>query len=224
MRVHVEEAQHFAVWLGGNLPTVQQWNKAAGLNKDDRKDDRQPDATGPYRRGRQPFAPEDLGIDREQQGPLDVGRARLDESPWGCRDMAGNGREWTRNLDFGDHVPLKHEPTAVDLVLLRGAQSSRSGTVGVRPARDVVPSSRVGTILGVLAGCQFPRRLGTVTWAVNRRGPKRALSFRPPANLFPRLQGCIRLVSNERPSCQRRPLRGISRSSGPPGGFCPWNR
>jgi hypothetical protein len=67
------------------------------------------------------WLPGDIAINRGRDGPMNVGEARYDESPYHCRDMAGNGREWTRDL-FGSpprFVPLEN-PVKTDSVNLRG--------------------------------------------------------------------------------------------------------
>jgi serine/threonine protein kinase len=98
-QVTVSEAQKFAEWVGGQLPTEEQWDKAAGL--------RDPgDREGPYvGRWEQQPRPQ-IALDLEE--PMKVGEAADDRSPFGCRDMAGNGQEWTRlPEDDSLSVPLR---------------------------------------------------------------------------------------------------------------------
>jgi serine/threonine protein kinase len=112
--VTVEDASAFAEWLGGKLPTEEQWDKAAGRYETPRLSE------GPYR-GKWVKGRTDIAFQREE--PVAVGTADGDRSePFGCRDMAGNGFEWTRTLLRGrGTVPLKGRlPTLEDLVLLRG--------------------------------------------------------------------------------------------------------
>src|SRR5690606_21822230 len=78
------EAHCFAAWLGAELPTGKQWDKAAG---------RFDGAEGPFRSG---WKPGMIALDRLEPGP--VGTFPADESLYGCRDLAGNGRELTRDL------------------------------------------------------------------------------------------------------------------------------
>jgi hypothetical protein len=56
-----------------------------------------------------------------KEGPMEVGTAGHDISRYFCRDMAGNGREWTRSisLDESRFVPLA-KPLREDQVVLRG--------------------------------------------------------------------------------------------------------
>jgi serine/threonine protein kinase len=108
-----------AAWLGGHLPSVQQWDAAAGRFKPEDE------------RGQGPF----LGrwLDKllpGQKNPviavlgklMPCGTAAGDISVHGCRDMAGNGQEWSRTpLDeqrFQD-VPLPRLPEDT-LMWLRG--------------------------------------------------------------------------------------------------------
>ena len=120
--VVVDDAYLFAVTMGGNLPTVKQWDKAAG-----RFEPNHP--PGPYQT---PWSLEDdknkdqIAIERGDIGPLEAGKATKDVSPFGCRDMAANGREWTRDLFLlgsgtDREVPL-NRPTNnyKDRVILRG--------------------------------------------------------------------------------------------------------
>ncbi len=100
----VEDASNFArQWLKGDLPTIDQWEKAAGLYSEDYEARR---GEGPYR-GEwtsyeddwKPQRRPQIAVNRGKLGPMDVGEAVDDVSePFGCRDMAGNGQELTRNV------------------------------------------------------------------------------------------------------------------------------
>jgi formylglycine-generating enzyme required for sulfatase activity len=93
----VIEAHCFAERLGGKLPRREQWLKGAGKDEDRR--------IGPFDEG-----PKDLpgpAVDLAKTGPLPVGEAKRDRSIYGFHDMAGNGREWTRDVLVGRReVPL----------------------------------------------------------------------------------------------------------------------
>jgi hypothetical protein len=91
-RVSCVEAARFAGWLGGQLPTDAQWDAAAGRLADEQ-------AAGPVAT-LQPGSAETpkIAVDRADEGPLPAGAAADDLSPYGVRDMAGNGREWTRSV------------------------------------------------------------------------------------------------------------------------------
>jgi formylglycine-generating enzyme required for sulfatase activity len=89
-QVAVLAARRFAKWLdaSADLPTPQQWDKAAGRFDNNGRH-------GPFL---EPWQPGDLAVGRENAGPMAVGQATHDISSFGCRDMAGNGREWTREI------------------------------------------------------------------------------------------------------------------------------
>jgi hypothetical protein len=98
---HVK-AREFALWLGGErgrLPTVDQWDKAAGWwDREGR--------VGPFL--------EDTGQPGEiavrlpgYYEAMPVGKATKDISPFHCNDMAGNGLEWTREPRSNGSTPLR---------------------------------------------------------------------------------------------------------------------
>jgi serine/threonine protein kinase len=111
LRTTVKEAERFAAKMGGKLPSAHQWNKAAGLFDDETR-------AGPYQ---EPWENGGVAVGRRELGPMDVGTAGKDISFFGCRDMAGNGREFTRTLSLEDgrEVPVD-DPTPGLLVTLRG--------------------------------------------------------------------------------------------------------
>jgi hypothetical protein len=105
-RVTVTQAYYFAQWLGDNgledsdteckLPNRKQWMKAAG----------HPDAknAGPFK-----GTIEDFGDVAVKGFPMEVGKSENDQvDKTHCRDMAGNGYEWTCDVLFpdGKTVPL----------------------------------------------------------------------------------------------------------------------
>ena len=101
--ITAQEAQEFAHWLvpnttpklRGDLPTPEQWDKASGFY-DRQTEDSEHDDRGPFLRGWSLNAMGQMAIGRGKEGPLPVGTATKDLSRFGCRDMAGNGMEWTR--------------------------------------------------------------------------------------------------------------------------------
>jgi serine/threonine protein kinase len=112
-RVRVTEAHCFAEWLGGQargrLPTVQEWRRAAGKGKDKRD--------GPFDPA---CAPKDLGVGLENDGPLPVTWCEGHVSIFGCRQMAGNGLEWTCDI-YGldkEKIPFEHMNGVPDVLIL----------------------------------------------------------------------------------------------------------
>jgi serine/threonine protein kinase len=113
-RVTVTEAHAFAVWLSGLLPSKKQWRKAAGVGEDDR--------TGPFDSG-------DMAIG-QKRGPWPVEKGIGDRSIYDCRQMASNGKEWTRGLadkaaNEKAEIPLE-EMIGIRKVVVQG-QSYLSG-------------------------------------------------------------------------------------------------
>ncbi len=109
--VAVEDAHRFALWLGGRLPGVDEWDKAAGMYDSD--------GEGPYMQAWDENSKDQIAVNRPYKGPMKVGTAPMDISPFGLRDMAGNGREWTRDLHATGHIPLP-KPATKDMVMTRG--------------------------------------------------------------------------------------------------------
>jgi serine/threonine protein kinase len=94
-RATVMEAHCLAEWLGGRLPQRAQWLKAAGLGEDARD--------GPYN-----GTASDIGVNLGRTGPWSIREGDKDVSIHGCRQMAGNGKEWTRSMQDNDNqeIPL----------------------------------------------------------------------------------------------------------------------
>jgi formylglycine-generating enzyme required for sulfatase activity len=78
LRVTVDEAYGFAIWLAGerngHLPSVKQWDTAAGLYRP------QKTGSGPFL---EPFQANEIAVDRAKTGPMRVGEAAKDISPFG---------------------------------------------------------------------------------------------------------------------------------------------
>jgi hypothetical protein len=97
LNVSAEDSLMCADWLGGDLPSLEEWRKAAGYYDASKQAGR----AGPYEDGWQDKG--GVGIDRPVDGPLpaDASKAnasKKDRSICGIRDMAGNGKEWTRDF------------------------------------------------------------------------------------------------------------------------------
>lgn len=111
----VEDAHRFAVELHGRLPSTQQWDTAAGCNEPG-------DREGPYEGKWRKDSKLDIAIARE--GPMKIGEAKADKSPLGFLDMAGNGKEWTRDCYLSQDpertVPLPPDKQKGAHISLRG--------------------------------------------------------------------------------------------------------
>jgi serine/threonine protein kinase len=95
-----EEAEKFATWLGGRLPTTEQWDQAAGKNWDAEG------WTWPFQKAADLAENWKSGVAAGKLlQPWNVGKASQDISPYKCRDMSGNGIEWTRLKD-GETTPF----------------------------------------------------------------------------------------------------------------------
>src|SRR5262249_30051382 len=91
--VFILDAHGFATeWLQGDLPTIEQWDKAAGRYEPNRGE-------GPYQGTWKPEDREQFAVGLSK--PLEIGKTKK-ESLFHVRDMAGNGQEWTRTIEtFG---------------------------------------------------------------------------------------------------------------------------
>jgi serine/threonine protein kinase/formylglycine-generating enzyme required for sulfatase activity len=100
-RITVEEANRFAQWVGEtcHIPTVAQWEKAAGI-LDGAKGPFEGNGGVAWRRGDFALRPPDGG-ELADVKPMPVGTARKDRSRFGCLGLASNGREWTRTVSRG---------------------------------------------------------------------------------------------------------------------------
>jgi eukaryotic-like serine/threonine-protein kinase len=116
VNVTAGKAYEFAQWLcgpRGNLPSDKQWLAAAGFY--DHELGRLPSdwLNGPYREPWDQADKTQISVNRGEEGPRPVGQASRDESYYGCRDMAGNGEEWTSTVYSGvfrDDIPIPQLP------------------------------------------------------------------------------------------------------------------
>jgi serine/threonine protein kinase len=116
------QAEEFSKWLGGALPTCQQWDTAAGLYLPSAAKQQGP-FLGVWKNGAGPK----LAIAVGDQGTVPITEAGVDLSPFGCRHMAGNGAEWTRDATRG----------AYGLGTLRGCQYRQERPLFYSDLRDV---------------------------------------------------------------------------------------
>jgi hypothetical protein len=93
LRVTRPEAEHCATWLGGRLPTFTQLDQALGYS-------------GRGHHDADPVGNASPAINRAAEGPRPITADRKS-----IHDLAGNGREWTR-----DSIPLD----GTSLAILRG--------------------------------------------------------------------------------------------------------
>jgi formylglycine-generating enzyme required for sulfatase activity len=94
----IDEAVGFCQWIGGKLPSRPQWDFAAG-----------------YPQFRDRIGTTDAVVGRS---PRSV-REGNDVTPWGIRDMYGNGFEFTRDLTDGRTAPIPF-PVGDEMIVLRG--------------------------------------------------------------------------------------------------------
>jgi formylglycine-generating enzyme required for sulfatase activity len=132
-RVSANEAHEFARWIGGRLPSIRQWDKAAGLHLES-------DSPGPYLASWDSSSKTEIAVNRLLEGPLPVGTASKDVSPSGCRDMAGNGFEWTRTVIVPAHGYVPREFPDLqeeDMLILRGQSYINDEPLRYDTLRDI---------------------------------------------------------------------------------------
>ena len=118
------QAEEFAKWLGGALPTCQQWDTAAGLYLPSAAKQQGP-FQGVWKDGAGPKLA--IAIGGSNQGTVPITEVGADLSPLGCRHMAGNGGEWTRDTTSGPFAQ----------VMLRGRQYDKGRPLFYRDLRDL---------------------------------------------------------------------------------------
>jgi serine/threonine-protein kinase len=115
-----EIAQRCAVWLGGELPSPQQWDRAAGAEFHRAAEtgclppavwDANVWPRGPFR---EPWSPTQHSAVALAEF-VDVGAATHDVSCFGCRDMAGNGTEFTNAVRDGTSTGKRVPVAAADV-------------------------------------------------------------------------------------------------------------
>jgi serine/threonine protein kinase len=105
------EAKELARWLGGVLPSPQQWDNAAALDK-------------------RP-SPTNAAVGRRDSGPRPVDEFGDDLSPLGVADLLGNGTEFT------SAPPIKEQGSAGrSLVILRGQRWTAPGPLTLQALQE----------------------------------------------------------------------------------------
>jgi serine/threonine protein kinase len=133
MKVSWDEARACAKWLGGDLPTLEQWDKAAG-----RFESGEQEREGPYRGQWTGKKLLDIAVG-PLEAPREIGAARDDVSVFGCHDMSGNGREWTRTIGEDDYVDLRGQNFALERPLTFKALDEKAEQPGAQE-RDLARS------------------------------------------------------------------------------------
>jgi formylglycine-generating enzyme required for sulfatase activity len=132
------------VWVG-RLPSAAQWDKAGGKREG---------VLGPYRADR-PVS--EIAVDLFQPRP--VGTSPADISLFGCLDMAGNGREFTRTVpDTELFVPLPAPRKGFrgDTVTVRGREFDRPHPFRFRDAAQAVDYNETAEDLGFRVVIELP--------------------------------------------------------------------
>jgi formylglycine-generating enzyme required for sulfatase activity len=114
--VTVTDAHAFAEWLGGRLPSCKQWDKATGRYHPSRRD-----REGPYKGKWDGKKSLKIAVG-ELSNPLPNGSPETEDdvSVYGCRDMAGNGSEWTRTMLIAKKEVSLDKDFGMNPVILRG--------------------------------------------------------------------------------------------------------
>ncbi|MBV9490775.1 MAG: SUMF1/EgtB/PvdO family nonheme iron enzyme [Verrucomicrobia bacterium] len=126
------DAYAYARWRGRRLPTEEEWEKA-GRGRDGW---RFPWGNAPY-----PGAANIRVPEREITGPSEVATWKVDRSPYGVYDMAGNVSEWTASFDANGEPIVKggnFESDRADLTrrILRLSPLTTDARIGFRTVAD----------------------------------------------------------------------------------------
>ena len=99
LRVTAVEAYEFARWMGAALPDLREWDRAAGFDEEPRRQGPFAAKAGDWEK-LTPGEKATFGVKLGElcRGPLPLDAPTVDVSPFGCKHMSGNGREWTNRV------------------------------------------------------------------------------------------------------------------------------
>jgi formylglycine-generating enzyme required for sulfatase activity len=126
------DAYAYARWRGRRLPTEEEWEKAG----------RGPSGWHyPWGNASRPDAANLAGPNRAVPGPSDVAAWKVDRSPYGAYDMAGNVSEWTASVDADGNPVIKggnfgNENANLTRRILHLSPLTRDARIGFRTAVD----------------------------------------------------------------------------------------
>jgi serine/threonine protein kinase len=154
------EANSFAHWLGGELPVARrQWDRAGGRYGPGQHD-------GPYLKSwtaEKDKKHDKIAVGRKDLGPMAVGAAEMDRSVFGCRDMGGNGREWTRSVwqpnEGTDEALVPAVPNDKVLVELRGKSYNDPEPFKFNGYRFPLPATEYDEETGFRVVLEWPKSL-----------------------------------------------------------------
>ncbi len=131
-RLTADEAHTCARLLGGEIPTVWQWDFAAGRewDADEKRWAAKPHVLSPCVGNPQTWELGQFALTKGNMGgPMPVGKANRDRNTLGCEDMASNGFEWTstdvpaKALEEPKSTPIPFDETRDDFELFLRSQT-----------------------------------------------------------------------------------------------------
>lgn len=145
LHVSAHEAEAYCRFAGRRLPTEEEWEFAACCEPDSLRKRR-------YPWGDEPWTPERARL--EADGPASVHDHPLGDSPWGVRQMIGNGWEWTSTTFLPypgfERDPYKEysEPWFGTHRVLRGGAFTTSPRIATSTYRNFFRPERADVFAG----------------------------------------------------------------------------